>query len=310
MLESLQIVGSQVAVLFALIFVGFLCARLGVFGKAAVDGMTDLVLYVVTPCIIIVSFQREFDMQMLGSLGAATLIALAFHLLNIFFAHTLVHDREPRRLGVLRFGLVFSNAGYMSIPLQHAILGPDGVFYGAAVIAVFNLVLWSYGIVVMSGDRSIISARKLILNPGTIGVIIGVALFLSSVKLPHIIKRPMEMLSDLNTPLPMLIIGHYLSEAQMSRVLLDARVYLVMFLRLLAVPLILLAALVALGVRDRTLVVACVIAASAPCAAATTMFSAKFKKDTELSVGLVSFSTIVSIATMPVVVALARYITE
>ena len=74
-------------------------------------------------------------------------------------------------------------------------------------------------------------------------------------------------------------------------------------------PLLLLGALLLAGVRDQTTVVACLIAASAPAVAATTMFSAKFNQDTILSVGVVSFSTLLSLATMPLVVGLARYLT-
>lgn len=310
MLESFLIVGQQVAVLFILIFIGLGCALSGLLKKAAVDDMTNLVLYIVTPCILITSFQREFDSKMLGALGVALLTATGFHLLNILFAHTLVHDREKRRERVLRFGLVFSNAGYMSLPLQNEILGADGVFFGAAVIAIFNLLAWTYGLVLMGGDMKQIGFRKLFFNPGVVGVMIGLVFFVFPYSLPPVVKRPMEMLSALNTPLPMLIIGFYLAEAKIVPVLKDIKVHLVMFMRLLAVPLIMLAVLLALGVRDRTLVVACTIAASAPSAAMTTMFSAKFNQDTQLSVGLVSLSTLVSILTMPLVVGLSWYFTH
>ena len=108
----------------------------------------------------------------------------------------------------------------------------------------------------------------------------------------------------------MLRIGFYMAGAKIVPVLEDFKVLLVMLLRLLAVPLVMLAALLALGVRERTLVVACVIAACAPSAAMTTMFAAKFNKDTQLSVGLVSLSTLVSIVTMPLVVGLAWGLTR
>ena len=63
----------------------------------------------------------------------------------------------------------------------------------------------------------------------------------------------------------------------------------------------------ACGVRGDILV-ACTIAASAPVAATTTMFATKFKADVELSVGIVSATTLLSIATMPLVVSLATMI--
>lgn len=309
MIESFFLVGHQVVVLFILIGIGFLCNKTRLLKPETVDGMTDLVLYVVAPCIIIISFQRSFDPKLLGFLGLAVLIGVAYHVLNIVFAHTIIHDPVDKRRRVLRFALVFSNAGYMSIPLQRALLGEEGVFYGAAVIAVFTLFAWSYGLVLMSGETRHVTAHKLLLNPGIVGVAIGFLFFIVSFKIPEIIADPMRAMADLNTPIPMVIIGYYLADAHFKRVLKDLRVHLVVFLRLLIVPLILLALLLVSGVRNEVLVVACVIAASAPAAAMTTMFSAKFGQDTLLSVGIVSYSTVLSIVTMPLVVGLARYLT-
>ncbi len=310
MLESFLVVGHQVVILFILIAIGFLCNKTRLLKAEAVNGMTDLVLYAVTPCLIIISFQREFNRQMLGALGLAFLVGFVYHLINIALAHTLVHDSVDRRKSVLRFALVFSNAGYMAIPLQRALLGEDGVFYGAAVIAVFNVFLWSYGLVLMSGESRHITVKNLVFNPGVVGVVVGFLFFISSVTLPELVAKPMQAMAELNTPLPMLIIGYYLADAHFGRVLKDARVYWVMFLRLLVVPLLLLGLMRLLGIRDQTMVVACIIAASAPAAAATTMFSAKFGQDTILSVGLVSYSTLLSIISMPLVVGLARYLTR
>lgn len=296
--------------LFIMISIGFLCNKTRLLKQETVDDMTDLVFYVISPCIIIISFQRPFNPQLLGSLGIAFLIGVVYHLINIFFAHLLVHDSVDARRRVLRFSLVFSNAGFMGIPLQRALLGDEGVFYGAAVIAVFTLVVWSYGLVLMSGKGQSTNMRQVILNPGVIAVGIGLLFFVGSVKLYSVIAEPMRVFGDMNTPIPMLIIGYYLADARLGHVLKSLRVHFVVFLRLILVPLILLALILMSGIYDETLVVACIIAASAPTAAMTTMFAAKFKQDTLLSVGIVSYSTLVSIITMPVVVGLARYLTQ
>jgi len=235
----------------------------------------------------------------------ACLVALLVHGVTILLAHVLLHDPVAARERVLRVGAVFSNAGFMSLPLQNALLGTEGVFYGAAYVAVFNLVLWSYGLVEMSGDRRNLSPRKLIFNPGVLSILVGLALFLGSVSLPHILAAPVGHLAALNTPLPMLIIGYYLGQTDLRTALRDLRSYTAIGLRLLVVPLLTLGVLFLCGIRG-TLLVSCIIAASAPVAASTTMFATKYHCDTGLSVNMVSVSTLLSIVTMPLIVGLAQ----
>ena len=307
MLTNFLTVAEQVVVLFLLIGVGALCAKTGIIKEVAIKSCSDLVLIVVTPCVIIQSFQRPFDAAMLKGLGLACLIALSIHIVTILLAHLLLHDPVAARERVLRVGAVLSNAGFMSLPLQNALLGEDGVFYGAAYVAIFNLILWSYGLVEMSGSRQNLSPRKLILNPGVLSLAIGLMLFLVRITLPTVLASPMGHLAALNTPLPMLIIGFYLADTDLKAALRDWRSYAAIGLRLLVVPLTALGILYLCGVRG-TLLVSMIIAASAPVAASTTMFATKYDSDTGLSVNLVSLSTLLSLITMPLIVALAQVI--
>lgn len=298
-------VAQQVLVLFLLVAVGYAGGKAKWFGQGAVRGCTELVLLFATPCVIIQSFQKPFDASMLAGLGAAVLIALGVHAATIVIARLVFWDKDEARRRVLRFGTVFSNAGYMSLPLQQALLGEEGVFYGAAYVAVFNLILWSYGVLEMSGDRKSLSVKKLLLNPGLIGLACGLPIFLLSIQLPEVIAAPVRHLAALNTPLPMIIVGACLAETRLTAIWKDARCYLAAGLRLLVIPLAALAVLLLCGVRG-TLLTACVIAASAPCAAATTMFATRYHQDTHLSVNLVSMTTLLSVVTMPLVVGLSR----
>ena len=110
-----------------------MCGKTKLLSDAAIDSITDLVIYIVAPCLMISSFQREFDGAILGGFITALLVAVAVHLFNIAFAHIAVRDKDNGREVVFRFAIVFSNCGFMAITLQNALLGSDGVFYGAAL---------------------------------------------------------------------------------------------------------------------------------------------------------------------------------
>ena len=207
---------------------------------------------------------------------------------------------------VLKVATVFSNAGFMGIPLEQAILGDEGVFFGVVYVVVFNLLIWSWGLAVMGGS---INRRMMLVNPGTIGVALGLPLFLLSVKLPTAVATPVSMLADLNTPLAMIVTGYYLAGAKLSAVAVSPAAYLCSFFRLIACPLMVIAALWPFkALLDREMMLALVIPASAPVAAMVTMFASKYGRDVDMSVGIVCATTVLSILTMPSIIALAMEI--
>ena len=308
MLRSFADVGEQVLVLFILISVGALLGKLGLITDKGARSMTDVVLYAVTPCVIINAFQREYQPRLLG--GLLITLAAAFLTLGLsaLLAELLYRKKDISRRVVLKFSVVFSNCGFMALPLQQAVLGDDGVFYGAAFVAMFNIFMWTYGLITMSGRTQLRQAVKAIANPGIIGTAIGLLLFVFSVRLPAVISTPISMLAALNTPVPMLIIGNQLIKTDIRRVLCDKDAYIAMAIRLILLPLAVMGALLLLKV-DSTVAVSVVIAVSSPVAAFTTMMASKYGRDVGLSAGVVSASALFSLLTMPLIVGLTQYLT-
>ena len=308
MLGSFLTVGEQVFILFILIAVGYICGKIKLLNENAVKAITDLVLYIVCPCVIIKAFsEQKFDKGSLASLGITALMAVFVYAVTVLISNLLIHNKDIAKQRVLRFGAIFSNCGFMALPLQGAILGDVGLFYGAVFVAVFNLTVWSYGLVVMSGDKSLLSPKKVITNPGIIGVIIGLLIYILSVKMPGAVIKPVEYFASLNTPVPMLVIGYHLSQTKLIEALKEKSMYLAVVIRLLISPVILMLFMYALHI-DKNIMISCMIAAATPVAAITTMFSVKYNQDTKLSVSFVSVSTLISLITMPILVGITQYI--
>ena len=307
MLESLLVVAQQVGVLFALMAVGYACNRTKLLSETVVRGMVDLLILVVTPCLIVHAFERPFEPRLLAGLGWALGAAVGAHVLGVL-ASFCIRQRDKRRESVLRYAVIFSNAGFMGIPLEYALLGNDGVFYGAVYVAVFNLVCWSYGLVVMCGSLRDVRVRTLFVNPGSIGIACGLPFFLFSFRLPPVLDEPVRMMADLNTPVAMIVIGWYLAAASFRPALTCGGAYLAGALRLAAIPSAVLGALWICRPPEPAMAVAIVVAASAPVAALTTMFAARYERDVAVSVGIVSVTTLLSILTMPPLVGCAMWL--
>ncbi len=302
---------QQVIILFIFIFLGVLLTKKNIMTDAGVRSITDFVLYFVTPCVIIKSFMREFDRDTLNDILLSFLLALIIHIFFIAAVTLLLRDKDEAKRKVLRYSVVFSNCGYMCLPVQEAVLGSNGVLLAASFIAIFNLFTWTYGIVLISGERKYISVKKLFINPGIIGLTVGLLVFLLPVRLPafarEILSQPVIGLAALNTPLPMIIIGHRLAQSDLLKTVKDLSALFAIFLRLVLLPLGVLAGMYFCHIRGDMLV-SMTISACAPSAANTAIFAAKYNKAPDLAVNLVSLSTVVSLVTIPLIVTLAKYL--
>lgn len=305
MLNNFITVFLQVVSLFLMMLFGFAGQKCKMISDEGSRVITDIVMYFITPCLIINSFIREFDLAKLKDLLTVLVCAILIHAVSILIAHIVFKGNKNSINCVLRFGIVFSNVGYMGIPLQEAVLGQEGVFFGAAYVSVFQLVLWTYGIICMSGSKSNFSFKKAVINPGIIGTVVGLIVFIFSLNIPSVFKTVISSMASLNTPLAMIIVGYFLAKSNLLEALKSYKVYIAAILRLIIIPLLAVALLYLAGFKG-VVPISIIIAASAPVAAATSMFSAKFEKDTALASNLVAITTLLSILTMPFIVAIAQ----
>lgn len=306
MIHSFLTVGQQVLVLFALMAVGFVLGKVHLLEDRGSLAMTNLVMYAVSPAMMVVAFQRERNNADLRNFLVCLLLAAVVHLMSILLARLILRGRDDA-VGVLRFGVVFSNCGFMGYPLMTALLGSIGVFYGSAYVVVFTVLAWTMGIYMLTHNAKQLRLRAIVLNPGVLSVAAAMVLYLLSVQLPEVVMTPLNHLANMNTPLPTIVVGYQLSHANFRQVFADRRAWIALALRQLLLPL-LTVALCCLTHVDSTVALVTVIAASTPPAALLSMFSQKFGCDTRLASSMVSVFTAISVLTIPPVVGLAQYL--
>lgn len=305
MLQNFLIVSQQVLVLCCLMALGFICNKIHWLDAKAVKSITNIVLFFVTPCVIIDSFSRDVDPSLISGLIVTAVIAFFTFGFSIAFAHLCIKDKDKDIERVYRYASIFGNCGFMALPLEHAVLGDIGTFYGTAFIAIFNLIVWTYGIWLMSGDKANIKAKALFTNPGLIGAVIGILLLVTGFRFPSVISTTIGYMADLNTPLPMIVIGYYLGNLSVKKIVSNKKQYLIAFYRLLLIPGVMLV-IMHFAKVDPVVMVVSTIAASAPTAANTAMFATLYDKDAELGAQLMSVTTLLSLITLPLLVALAQ----
>ena len=306
-LQNVQTAAQQVFILYIMVVAGFIADRAGVFTEKTARACNDLMFYIVTPCVIIGSFlNTEFTPQTGKSFAIALACSFLAHFVGIILATPFFNKKGDANNPIYKFAAIYGNVGYMALPLANAVLGAKGVFYCSGGVIALNTIAFTHGIWLMNKGKDVkFDLKKLVLNPGVISVLIGLPLFLFSVELPTLINTPISYVSNLNTPLAMLIFGTYISKTDLKTIFKIPQQYIVLAIRLFAVPLIMLSICKILSL-DSTLTVACMISSAAPSANNTVMFSAKYDKDTGTASKVVAFNSFVSILTLPVMIAISQ----
>lgn len=304
MVTSFLVVAGQVVTLFLLVGIGFVLAQLGKLHSDGVSQMSYLVLYIVAPCLMIRSFEVERTDGMLSKLAVFFLAYVGSVGVCMFLSRFCFRDQPPDRRGPMRFGLVYSNNGFMGLPLLLSILGPHAVIYGVVSAVGFNILLWTHGVKTMGGR---VTLRQALINPATIGLAVGLPLFLTGWRLPETVDSAVSFVADLNTPLAMIVIGAQMAGADLKVSFTSLKLYGASAFRLLLGPLIPLVGLLPLRL-DPMSYCACVIMCAVPTAGATGMFAQRFGKDTAVAAQMVTLSTLLSVITLPLFAVAAQYL--
>ncbi|MBQ6570493.1 MAG: AEC family transporter [Clostridia bacterium] len=302
MLESMLTVGNQVAAMYLIMAVGFILVKLKTVTNEGASQLTKIVLNIVTPCLIINAFLSAFSKEMLKSLALSFILSAAVHIAGILIPKLFFGKCDITDKSVLRMACMYSNGGFMGLPIISAVLGAKGVIYGSVFIVVFNAFIWTHGVATVKGEKAGVKL-KAFLNPGIIGISVSLLLFFLDIKLPSFTLNAISLIAGLNTPLAMIVTGAYLAFSNPLKAFADARVYLVCLFKLAVMPAILVGLALLLG-ADSTVIRALSISAGAPTASMTLLFAANYNKNSALAGGIVAVTTLLCVATLPIVVYL------
>ena len=306
MFSSLLIVAGQVLTLFLLMGTGFFLRKKEKLTQPTQEQITFLLLYVVTPGLVIDSMQIERSAEILKTAGGAAIACLVFFAIAIVITLVIFRKKEPDTRDVLRFGSIYSNVGFMGFPLIRAILGDDAMVYATVFLVIFQLFHWTHGVIIMGGRKNA-SLKKAILNPGMFGFAVGTLMFLFNIRLPWPVANAVSFIGSLNTPLAMILIGAIMADADILKLLKLPHLYAASFVKLIVVPTLTAAAIYPLHLHP---LVFCsvVILSAAPSAGVTSIFAERFKRDTASAAQLLTLSTLLSIITLPVFSAAAQWL--
>lgn len=299
------ILNQLIKMLFIMIL-AFICYRLHIINQEGNKNLSSLLLMVVNPCLIITVFQTDYDAALVKGLLAAFAAAVLAHAAGFLIAHFLIPEKGNPEFAVERFGAAYSNCGFIGIPLINSVLGSKGVFFLTAYLTVFNILSWTHGLVLLNGKFSAKRLKEGLLAPIVVCTCIGAALFFLQIRIPSQVLDSMNYIADMNTPLAMMIAGFSVAQADLKKIVSHIRICWVCVLKLLLMPLAVLAFL-AVAPIDRDVAYTTLVAAACPTATSLTMMAIRFERNYTYASEIFSLSTVLSVLTIPAVTYAAGF---
>lgn len=311
-MDTTFIVMLKNVIVFVLLAIpGFLLVKTKQLKAEQSGAMSKLLMYIGMPFLMITSVMNNLVLsgELILTLVVVAAIGIAYTVLTFVLSAPLTaKEREEKTRGMMRFACTFSNNGFLGLPLAIAVFGAGSKALTVMIIAniVTNVLMYTLGIYLVSGDKKMMSPKKAILNPILIGFVIGIILNLLKVKdyLPEVATYSAHM-SNLVTPLSMTILGMKLGGIKFTSLFTSIKIYYVSFVKLILVPMVLAGILLAVkamfvgGIVTADVVVGMFLAFGMPTAGLASTFADQFDGDTDSAVSFTLGSTVLSILTIP-----------
>ena len=305
-MEYAGTVFAQVAVMFILILAGYIMAKAGMITDEGRKQMSSVVLTIVTPALIFMSYQTEFSEELVSGLLWSFFLSAVTYIVTIPLSYLLVRKKEGRETAIERFSLIFTNCGFMGIPLISALFGSEGVLYVTAYVTLFNLLIWTFGVMMIKNEMNFSELTHAVKSPTVISIVLGLICYFTQLKVPDIAGRALKFAADMNTPLPMIIAGATMAQTDMLKAIKKPRTVLLSFYRLILYPLLCAAVLKLFGAPEMVYTIA-VIASACPVATTLILFAVKHDKNDKYASELFSITTLLSAVTLPLILVIINY---
>ena len=304
--------------MFLVLIVGYVLGKIKIIDETSSKGLSKLIVMVAQPALIISSINSKrysFESLKLALLGVG--LSLLLHCVIAVIARVLcLKIKDFNEQKITEFALVFGNTGFLGIPLFNALLPENGGFVASFFIVGFNVLIWIIGLGIIARGRDDIklTPKKVFINKGTIASLIGFVIYLipaipafQSFELPVFVGNALNYVSGLCTPISMLIAGALIARKSLKNIFSKGKIYYLLALRLIAMPIIFCFLFKIIGL-SYFWVTFLTVALGLPSATSTITFAEVFDTSPEYAAQCVGATTLFSIATMPCVVLLAKWI--
>ena len=303
---SFDITFSNVLLTLLYILPGFIICKMGKVSTEHQSSLSGVLVYACSPCMLISSFlSLDYSAQNALNMGLFFVVTLVLQAGFMLALYLLLRRRDDdSRFRILTIGSVLGNCGFFGLPLVRALLPghPEVLCYSSMYVLAMNILVFTVGVYCLTQERRFLSLRPALINPSTVGFVIGFPLFLLGGRhwLPPLLMDGLSLMGSMTTPLCMMILGIRLATVDIGALFTRPFVYLVCLGKLVVFPLFGYAVVQLLPVPE-SFRASLLILSAVPCASIIFNMAEIHNRETELSANCVMLSTLLCLLTIPLV---------
>jgi len=302
---DITVIIIQMIKFLLLMSVGYALFKLNIMDSDFNKKLTNFVLRVSNPCMIVASVFSIGDDRDIGKVLACFAIYTVIFIVSpiVGMAVGKIIRCKHENAGIYVFMMIFSNTGFMGFPVIESILGAEPLFYAAIFNMIFNIFLFTIGVKAInypSKSENKMSFKEIVLHPGVFSAVIAIILYFANLNIPDVVTGTIDQIGDLTPPLAMLLMGASLAKVPIKKVFNETRAYAFVLIKQLLIP-IMVWPLLTRVIADRMILAVTLILISMPIANSVVMFTIEYDRNEELAAKNVFISTLASIVLFPLV---------
>ena len=290
---------EQVGVLMLFCAIGFILAKKNILNAKEGGLLSGLLVYIFMPATCFTTCATNCTVDYISEKYPLILLSAGMLLAVVLLAKLVLHftDKPSYQRDIYEYSLIIPNTAYIGYPLMLSLYGSEGLL--DVMIFCLPLAFYTYtiGYNILTDRRGEKFSLKKLLNPVTLAMLLGCVVGLLGVKLPGILSQAIDMSAACLAPLGTLLMGMSISEFSFREILKDRKIYWITLARLGLIPLAVFAVLKLAGWEFALLPAICTYCM--PCGLNTIIFPRLIGRDCKSGAGLVLFSTVLSIVTIP-----------
>jgi len=294
----------QILSLFLIMIVGYVLRKQNVFDEAANVRFTRLIIYVSLPSQIIKAFVSNqgivTNREVLLMFGISALTYLLYAIIGALFI--MIFRVPSDKKGIYLFMMMFGNVGFMGFPLTEALLGEEALIYAVIFNVIFNLLVYSVGIFMISKTEGEFQFPiKKLLNMPLISAVLSIILYFGKIQLPEVAIHSLDFMGNVTTPVAMLILGSTIAGMAWKELFDEWRIYVFTAFKLLVIPMIVIGILKYVTNINPLIHGSLILLSATPVATNTTMLAIEYGGDMKLASKGIFFTTLLCMLTIPLI---------